>query len=139
MQRLVVVVVLGLSSLAHAGDSKAWTAAKKILPGKLALIVGVNVGTLRGSDLYKQLAPLVLAKKADVQSRMQEVKEVCGSDVSGFIDSAVAGVDENGKGAVVIALRSWTQKDVESCLTKMAKAQSVKLTTEKAGDFTHYH
>lgn len=138
MQRFVLVGILCLSTWAHAGDTKAWTAAKKVLPGSFPVVVGVNVSTLRGSDLYKQLMPVVLAQKADVESHMKEIKDTCGNDVTALVDSVVVGADEDGKVEMVVALRSWAQKDVESCFGKMAKAHSTKLVTEKAGDFTHY-
>jgi hypothetical protein len=139
MQRIALVVVICLSSLAHAGDSKAWTAAKKVLPANMFAVVGINVSTLRGSDMYKQLVPAMLAQKPDAQKHLSEIKDTCGNDVTGLVDSVVVGVDEHGKGAIVVALRNWSQKDVETCFGKMAKAHSGKFTSDKTGDFTHYH
>ena len=122
MQRFVLVGILCLSAWAHAGETKAWTAAKKVLPANLTGVIGINVSTLRGSDLYKQLMPVVLAQKSEADSHMKEIKTTCGNDVTALVDSVVVAMDQdNGTGEMVVALRSWTQKDVEACFGKMAK------------------
>lgn len=138
MNRIALVLVLCLSSLAHAGDSRAWTAGKKVLPGKLFAVFGVNAGAIRSSDLYAKLLPMALDKAGDAKSHLQEIKDTCAIDVPAAIDSMVVGVDEDGKGTIVVALKGLAQKDVDACLGKLVKAHGGKLATEKAGDLVRY-
>jgi len=139
MRRIALVTVLAMSSVAYAGDSKAWTAAKKVLPAKLFVVFGVNAGSIRASDLYAKLLPMALDKAGDAKSHLQEIKDTCGVDVPGAIDSMVVGVDEDGKGTIVIALKAMAQKDVDGCLGKLVKAHGGKLTSDKAGELVRYH
>jgi hypothetical protein len=137
MQRIALVWVLCLSSFAHS-ESKAWTAAKKIIPGNVFGVVGVNAGPIRSSELYKTLVPALLDKNTDVKAHLAEVKDTCGLDVSTAIDSLVVGVSEEGKGTIVVAFKGTNQKSLEGCLGKLAKAHGKTFTSSKDGALVHY-
>ena len=138
MQRIALVVVLCLSSFAHA-ESKAWTAAKKVIPAGVVGVLGVNAGPIRSSDLYKTLLPSVLDKNTDVKAHLAEIKDTCGLDVAGAVDSLAVGVSEEGKGTIVVAFKGVNQKSFEGCLGKLAKAHNKAFTTAKEGALVHYH
>lgn len=139
MQRIAIVWVLCVSSVVARADSKAWTAAKKVLPANLAVVVGVNAAPLRASDLYKELLPLVAAKAGDVQAKLDEIKATCSIDPTQAADSVVVGVDDGGKGAIVVAMKGVGQKEIEGCLGKVAKAHSKALAISKEGALVRYH
>lgn len=139
MQRIALVMVLCVSSIAARADSRAWTAAKKVLPANVAVIAGLDAGHLRSSDLYKQLMPLVLARDPDVQKGVDQLKATCGLDAASLLESGVVGVDADGKGAIVIALHGVTQPQLEACAGKIVKANGGTLAISKEGSFTKYH
>ena len=55
----VAAVALCLSTTAASADSRAWTAAKKVLPADLQVVVGMNFAPIRSSELFKQYWPTV--------------------------------------------------------------------------------
>jgi hypothetical protein len=138
MKRIAVLCALCVASIAHA-DPKAWTAAKKIIPSNVFAVFSVDAGPIRASDLYTQLLPALIERDADVKGKFGEVKTTCGMDLPAVIDSMTVAVDDAGKGTIIIALKGLVQKDVEGCLGKLSKAHGESFTTDKVGDFTHYH
>lgn len=139
MQRIALVMVLCVSSVVARADSRAWTAAKKLLPANVAVIAGLDAAHLRSSDLYKQLMPLVLARDPDIQKGVDQLKTTCGLDAASLLDSGVVGVDADGKGAIVIALHGATRLQLESCAGKIVKANGATLAISTEGSFTRYH
>jgi hypothetical protein len=131
-----VALVIALCATAHAG-TRAWTAAKKVLPSGLMAVFDVDVQAARGSKLWQSLAPTLIAQKPDVGTALEKIKTTCGLDPMQAVESVVAGVDENGQGAFVIALKGITQKDVEACIGKNVETGK-KLAVTKAGALTKY-
>ncbi len=136
MKSIALVVALCASTAAHAG-TRAWTAAKKVLPSGLMAVFDVDVQAVRGSKVFQSLAPTLLAQKPDVGTVLEKIKTTCGLDPMAAVESVVAGVDENGQGAFVIALKGITQKDVEACIGKNVDSGK-KLAVTKAGMLTKY-
>jgi hypothetical protein len=138
MKRIALLMVLCVSSFAHA-ESKAWTAGKKVIPPTVIGVIGIDASAIRSSELYKQLVPVLLGKHDDVKDQLGEIKTTCNVDVTGAVDSAVVAITDDGKGTIVVALKGVNQKAAEACLGKLAKAHGKTLTTEKAGDLVRYH
>jgi hypothetical protein len=138
MRALAVVVALCASTVAHA-ESRAWTAAKKVLPAGSEMIGGANVTTLRGSGLFATLWPLVAQKSPGISVMVDKLKAECGLDVLQQIDSLVmaGSADSADEVAFVVALKT-TQKDVEQCMVKVDKAANKPLAIGKDGAYTKY-
>src|SRR5262245_6992045 len=85
MNRLAVVIVLCAASVASA-DSKAWTAAKKVLPAGLEIVGGMSAGSVRASKLYQQMLPKLLASNQDVSKVLDMLHATCSIDAPEAID-----------------------------------------------------
>lgn len=135
----VLLAVCAASTAAHA-ESRAWTAAKKVLPAGLELVGGANVTTIRGTQLFAALWPLVAQKSKDTALLFDKIKSTCNFDALAQIDSFVIGgsVDDNDSSVFVLSLKS-TEKDVEQCLVKVDKALGKTLTIGKDGPFVKYN
>jgi hypothetical protein len=136
MRSIALVAALCVSTVAHAG-TRAWPAAKKVLPSGLMVVVDVDVSAIHGTKLFEALFPMLLAQKTDVARTLDGIKQACGLDPTQVIDSFVAGTDEQGQGAIVIALKGITQKDVDACFAKGVNPGE-KLVVTKAGALTKY-
>ena len=132
-----IAILLALCAAAHA-DSRAWTAAKQVLPDGLQAVVGINAGPIRSSQLYEKLWPTLMAKAGDAQAHLDQIKSTCKLDVPAAIDSMVVGLEDDSSGVIVIALKGTTQKDIDSCFDKLTKADGKPMTTSKTGNITKY-
>jgi hypothetical protein len=131
------LLLLG-SSVATADSSKAWTAAKKLIPANMEMIGGVNAASAHNSALYQALLPMALAKAGDASSELDGIKADCGIDVVNSIDSVVFGLDASQKGTIVIAFRGVTRQKLEACIVKRAKANGKTLKVDTANGLTIY-
>jgi hypothetical protein len=137
MKHLAVLAVCLTATAAHA-DTRAWTAAKKALPGGLQAVVGVNVAPIKASALYQQLLPMAMSKVGDAQSKLDKFKTTCGLDATGILDSVVMGMTTDEKAVLVIALKGANQKAIEACGQKIAAGDGKKLTITKDGGLVKY-
>jgi hypothetical protein len=136
---LVLAVALTAAAAQQASaESRAWTAAKKALPANLLGVGGINFGPIKSSQLFQQLLPMAMASQPDAQAKLDAFKAECGFDPMTAFDSAVIGMVGEDKGAIVVALNGTQQKDIDACITKMAKANGKAATISKAGALTKY-
>ncbi len=126
------------SSVAAADSSKAWTAAKRLIPANMEMIGGVNAATAHNSALYQALLPMALAKAGDATSQLDGIKADCGIDVVNSIDSLVFGLDASQQGTIVIAFRGVTRPKLEACIVKRAKTNGKTLRVDNANGLTIY-
>jgi hypothetical protein len=137
MKTLAVLAVCLTASAVHA-EPRAWTAAKKALPGGLQAVIGVNVAPIKASALYQQLLPMAMAKAGDAQSSLDKFKATCGLDATGILDSVVMGMTTDEKAVIVIALKGTSQKAIEACGQKIAAGDGKKLTITKDHGLVKY-
>jgi hypothetical protein len=141
MRTLALGLLVGLSlgsSVATADSSKAWTAAKKVIPANMEMVGGVNAASAHNSALYQALLPMAIAKAGDATGELDGIKADCGIDVINSIDSVVFGLDASQKGTMVIAFRGVTRQKLEACLVRRAKDKGKTLKVETANGLTTY-
>ncbi len=136
MRKLALVLVFA-STTAYA-DSKAWTAAKSLIPSGMEMVGGVNASNLRSSKLYETMLPLAMMNASEAKDQLDQIKKQCGIDVLTSIDSVAFGIDANQKGVVVVALKGTNRKDLETCAQKRAKAENKTITVATDGKLTKY-
>jgi hypothetical protein len=139
MHRLVVLIALCATTAARA-ETRAWTAAKKVLPAKLDLIGGSNLTTARSSKLFDELWPKLLASSKDIAKAVDLLQGACSLDARQVVDSVVLGAG-NDHVVFVVAWKGLVQKDVEACLDKVSQAQDHKplvIDKDKAGNVVKY-
>jgi hypothetical protein len=122
MHRIAFVAVAAtLAAAAPArADSRAWTAAKKVLPAGLKGVVGANVAELRKTQSFKKWWPRVVAQR-DGTGELAKIDKQCGFAIVDKIDSIVIGGDSAGEIVGVIAVDA-NAKQLE-CMKKTAKLQ----------------
>lgn len=134
---LAAAFVAAASTAARA-ESHAWSAAKKTLPANLQVVVGINFDSIRSSQLFQTMWPMLLAQQADTQANLDKFKNTCGFDPIGAFDSVAVGVDDAQQGAIVVSLKGTDQKALEACITKVAKVDGKTASITKAGALTKY-
>jgi hypothetical protein len=75
MRKLALVLVLA-STTAYA-DSKAWTAAKSLIPSGMEMVGGVNAANLRSSKLYETMLPLAMMNASEAKDQIDQIKKLC--------------------------------------------------------------
>ncbi len=126
---LLVAAFVLTPSLATAGASKAWTAAKKVHPDA-PIIAGIDVASAKSSESFKKFFPILLAKKADAKDVLDRLQKECNFDPFVAINSIVAVVDNkdnDNKGAFYVALNGWDAKKLGECGKKVAKSDNKEL------------
>jgi hypothetical protein len=126
--RTIALAVLLCSTAAHA-ETKAWAAAKKVLPTGSHVVGGMNVAVARGSTLYQQMLPMLLSQAGSAKDQLDAIRKACGIDMLEAIDSIAVGFDDNQHGAIVIAIKGTTRKDLETCAEKRATGGGQKFST----------
>jgi hypothetical protein len=134
----VALALVATAASANAGTSKAWTLAKTKLPSGLVAVFGVNVGSIKSSEVYKEFLPMLEAKAAKAKDHLDQIKTACSIDLTGSLDSVVVGMTTDDKGVVIVALKGTNQKALEACGQKVAKSEGKKLTVTKEGAVTKY-
>jgi len=136
----LALAILLVSTAAHSAlaDSRAWTAARKLIPAGMETVAGVNAATAHNSQLYQTLLPSLLAKNPDAAAQLDGIKTDCGIDVIGSIDSIAVGLDSSQKGTIVVAFRGTNRSKLEACAQKRAKAKQKTLAISSTGGLTKY-
>ena len=138
MKLRVATLALCVSATAAHAESKAWTAAKSKLPAGMTAVVGINVAPIKASALYQQFLPLAMAKAGDAKDHLDKIKATCGIDYAGVLDSIVIGMQDDDHLVAIIQLKGTTQKDLEACGQKVAKADGKTLKVTRDGAVTKY-
>jgi hypothetical protein len=134
---IALAVTLCVGTAAHA-ETKAWTAAKKVLPAGSSIVGGMNLAIARGTALYQTALPMLLAQAGAAKDQLEAIKKACGIDMLDAIDSVAIAFDDNQHGTVVVAIKGTTRKDLEACAEKRATAGGGKFATKTDGGLTLY-
>jgi hypothetical protein len=133
--RLLLLAVFCLSAAAAHADSPgdAWAAARGLLPGNPYVVVGVNLATVKGSTIYQQLFPAILAQAGDAQGKLDDIKTTCNINVVDAVQGAVVAIDNTQKGVIFVSTKGLGPDKIADCLGKvMAKeVPGKKLTASK--------
>jgi hypothetical protein len=138
MKLRVAALAICLTAAAAHADSKAWTTARSKLPAGMTVVVGINVAPIKSSQLYQQFLPLAMAKAGKAKDNLDQIKTTCGIDLTGSVDSVVIGMLDDDHGVAIVQLKGTTQKALEACGAKVAKAEGKTLTITKDGAVTKY-
>jgi hypothetical protein len=106
----------------------AWDAAKKMLPKNAIWVGGMNVATIRGSTIFQQLYPKLLASAGEGKDDMEMLKTECKIDVVDAIQGLVVAADDSNKPVVVVSTKGLDKNKVNDCATKVSKKKGKDLT-----------
>lgn len=131
-----LVVAIGVAPA--RAENKAWAAAKAGLPSDTKAVVGLDIATIRKSQLFLQWYPKLIAKQ-DAASAIAAMKAACNIEPTQALQSAVIALGpEPEDGAVYLALANLDRAKVSSCLaTAVANGdKSVKVSVKNDGNVT---
>lgn len=118
---LVVLSTLGLGASAADAAPKSWLAARAVLPDDVNVLAGANLAALRGTSLYQQIVPALIAKEDDAKRAFAMAKATCNIDLHTVIDDATVAIAGDERGVIVLGLgRGIDQKKVIECLNKLS-------------------
>ncbi len=126
---LLVAALVVAPSLAVAGSSKAWNAAKKVHVDA-PIIAGIDIGSAKSSESFKKFFPLLLQKKPEAKDALARLQKECSFDPFVAVNSVVAVIDNtsgDNKGAFYIALNGWDAAKLGACAQKIAKSENKEL------------
>ena len=136
MKSALAILVM-LSSGAHA-DSKAWSTGKAVIGSSATMVGGVNATSVRSSEVYDKLMPLLMAKAGDFKAAVDEIQKECSIDILASIDSIAFGLDGKQAGTIVVALKGTNHKAIDACAQKIGKAENKQITITTEGKLTKY-
>ena len=125
MWRAALVGVAALCATAHA-DTRAWTAAEKVLPAGLEYVVGVRV--VHASD----------AAKALHLDFLDDIHAICHLDPRRVVESVALGIGDDDRGVVIAALAGADRARLETCLVALGKHYGRSIGSFDVGGITHY-
>lgn len=135
--KTALAMLVFLSSAAHA-DSKAWSTGKAVIGSSATTVGGVNATSVRSSEVYDKLVPLLMAKASDFKATLDKVQKECSIDLLASIDSIAFGLDANQTGTIVVALKGTNRKAMDGCMKKVGKAESKQVAITADGKLTRY-
>jgi hypothetical protein len=129
---LAAAMLLGAPAAFADAPGDAWAAAKGVLPASPTVVGGLNVATIRDSELFKQLYPQLINSSAEAKEGFDMLNASCGLDVKSVVQGVVFAMDENNKGIVLMSLRGVDQAKVLSCMNAAVKKDKKTVTAGKA-------
>ena len=137
MKTALALFVILSSAAAHA-DSKAWSTGKAVIGANATMVGGISATSVRSSEVYDKLMPLVMAKAGDFKTAVDEIQKQCNIDLLASIDSIAFGLDAKQVGTIVVALKGTNHKAIDACAQKVGKAESKQITITTEGKLTKY-
>ena len=113
MRRAAAIAVAVMCATAHA-DTRAWTAAEKVLPAGLELV---------GAGRNAQLSDAMKLAHAGV---LDELHAACQLDPQRAVESFAFGLRDDGRGVIVVTLAGAAKAHLEACLKHAGKHVSVR-------------
>jgi hypothetical protein len=136
-----LLIALAISAAAAAparAENHAWSAGKKVLIGGQQMVVIANFAAIHDSQLFQTMWPVFLAQHKEAATMLGKTKQTCGLEPMQTIDSvvlAMQSMDANSDAAVfVVSLKGATQKEVDSCITKLEKGETGKKVSITTAD-----
>lgn len=122
-----------------AAPSAGGKSAFALFPKETNMVVGINLGQISASQLYKQfIEPKI---KAEADKEFAEFKAECGFDPMTTIKSIVIGgvMDNNmepDEDKMLMVIKGVTRDQAVSCAEKMAKKEDSEVEITQEGNFT---
>lgn len=130
---LIAAAAIGCSK--DKGSSSEGAAAAKgslgMLPKDADIVMGINFGALRSSDLYKQYAPMLMKAMGD---KLDKFKAECGFDPVESIGSMTMGIKgAKGDQDVTVVITGFKKDQLIDCVKKVGDKDGKKVTVD--GDY----
>ncbi|MGE0868735.1 MAG: hypothetical protein AB7P03_09240 [Kofleriaceae bacterium] len=124
------------------GSSAAAGDAISMLPKSSEIVIGLNIGQVAQSPLFKKfIEPQLATKRAEISQKIGDFKAKCGFDpveavLGGTVVMGVSGVDENNAEAIIVVTGAPDKAKVMDCIGKV-KDEAAKNGSEVTidGDF----
>ncbi len=146
MLKATVLVTVALSLFVTrpaAADSKSWTAVKRSVSPKAAIVFGFNLDPIRATGSYAAALKMFLAESNEANQAFELIKTSCQIDVATAISDATVIMKLDEKPLVVLGLNGLDEPKVIDCMEKIVKSfagggPAPTLTAKKKGKVTEY-
>lgn len=138
---LIAALLVSIPVLARAqGASRSWTAAQGVLPADVTVVAGMNMSSVRKSQLFTTLFPALMSSEPEARQALDTIKASCGIDAVNVVNDLVIAMDKSEKGAIYLGLAAGVdEKKVTSCLVTVgAKLANAKITAKRTGNIVEY-
>lgn len=122
---------------AHADAARAWAAARAGLPADTKLVISIDVAAVQKTQLFATYYPKLRDKPE--AARVLDALKSCKLDPLAIVQGVVLATAENeGDGAVYVALSAFDRGKLSSCVQASAKAEDkdAKVAVKNAGNVT---
>src|SRR6185503_4245810 len=108
-----------------------------VFPGDSQFVVGINLASARSSGLWAKYKDKVEAQMA---SEFAELREACGIDPIGQVQTIIAAGKQGGGGEpdAVVVMKGLQRGSLKTCGEKMAAKEGKKLTVTEEGNLANY-
>jgi hypothetical protein len=108
-----------------------------VFPGDSQFVVGINLASARSSGLWAKYKDKVEAQMA---SEFAELREACGIDPIGQVQTIIAAGKQGGGGEpdAVVVMKGLQRGALKTCGEKMAAKEGKKLTVTEEGNLANY-
>lgn len=108
-----------------------------VFPGDSQFVVGINLASARSSGLWAKYKDKVEAQMA---SEFAELREACGIDPIGQVQTIIAAGKQGGGGEpdAVVVMKGLQRASLKTCGEKMAAKEGKKLTVTEEGNLANY-
>jgi hypothetical protein len=128
---LALLTVAGLPARADTpGD--AWAVARGMVPANTQILVGLNINTIKTSQVFQTVWAQALAQSGDAKDELEKLKQTCGIDLKDALQGFVAAVDESQKGAIFVSLKGVDQKKALDCMNKAGEKEKKSFSATSA-------
>lgn len=129
---LAAIGAIAVATPAYAAN-KSLPVAVASLPSDVEVIASVDATIARSTKLYTSIVPTLLSLASSAQSKLDDVKTVCGFDPLTAFDDVTIAVDKNQGAAGFIGV-NVKESAFTSCIVNLAKQKgNADVTTTKSG------
>jgi hypothetical protein len=109
----------------------AWATARGMLPANTQVLFGINIQTIRSSQLFQTAYSMAMAQAGDAKDDLAEMKAKCGFELQDAVQGVVVALDEAEKGVVFVSLKGVDQAKALTCMNKMGEKEKKTFTASK--------
>lgn len=134
--RLSALLTVGLLSVSLSAwadtPGDAWAVARGMVPASSQILIGLNINTIKSSQLFQVVWQQALASSGDAKDELEKLNALCGVDLKDSLQGLVAAVDESQKGVIFISLKGVDQKKALDCMNKAGQKDKKSFTATSA-------
>lgn len=120
-------------ALTPAAPSAELGSILKHMPADTEVLVAMNLASLTGTPLWKQLGPAAMAQAG---GGLAKAKETCGFDPITKLTSVHFGINSASESEAVVIVKGLTRGPLIKCIKSLASMEKAEIEVTEDGNFT---